>query len=80
MSALYFIRQAFPSDPKDTWRLASGKAFDLTPASDAMAVVPDAKLAASQAEVARLRGALEKISTNTSDAWAQGLADKALSK
>ena len=60
MSTLYFLRQPFVNDPKDTWRVASGRAFDLMPEADRMAVVPAASLADAQAEIARLRGALEK--------------------
>ena len=59
MSTLYFLRQPFTNDPKDTWRIASGRAFDLMPEADRMAVVPAASLADAQAEIARLRAALE---------------------
>ena len=60
MSTLYFLRQPFTNDPKDTWRIASGRAFDFMPEADRMAVVPAASLADAQAEIARLRGALER--------------------
>ena len=58
MSTLYFLRQPFTNDPKDTWRIASGRAFDLMPEADRMAVVSAADLAAAQQEIARLRAAL----------------------
>lgn len=63
MSTLYFLRQPFTNDPKDTWRIASGRAFDLMPEADRMAVVSAADLAAAQQEIARLRGALGVLRT-----------------
>ena len=67
MNALYFLRQPFTNDPKDTWRIASGRAFDFMPEADRMAVVPAADLAAAQQEIARLRAALSalELSANT---------------
>lgn len=80
MSTLYFLRQPFVNDPKDTWRVASGRAFDLMPEADRMAVVPAASLADAQTEIARLRGALEEINRTTFDDDANRIAHGALQK
>ena len=80
MSTLHFLRQPFANDPKDTWRVASGRAFDLMPEADRMAVVSAASLADAQAEIARLRGALEEINRTTFDDDANRIAHSALQK